>query len=222
MAVLALGGAFAADDVPVPIGKGVMPPRVLSKGDPEYSREARAKTAGAANSAQFWSMSAPMALCSSFAPLVAEAIARRRSTGSATSVDREVKKAETWLLPSASESSERTETGQTAISGVPGSSPRRMRYRRRAPAHVASTTSLTVVPKLRFTSLISGRERFATATFRWGVTEPLKEVRGAVNGAAMPAPCPRRRARTTLATERAVPRRARARSRGWRARERTA
>src|SRR2546421_5001744 len=189
---------------------------------PEYRREARAKTAGAANSAQFWSMSAPMALCSSLAPRVADAMARRRPTGSDTSVAREVKKAETWLLPSASGSWERTDTGQTATRGVGGSSPLRMRYRRRAPEQMASTTSLTVVPKLRLTSLISGSDRLATATLRWGVLEPLNDVRGAVKGAAMPGPSPWRRTRTRLAKDRAVPRRARAKRRGWRARERMA
>ena len=76
---------------------------------------------GAANSAQFWSMSAPMALCSSLAPLVDAEIARSRSTGSSRSLANDVNMADTWLLPMVSlASSDRTDTGHVAIKDLSG------------------------------------------------------------------------------------------------------
>ena len=78
---------------------------------------------GAAYSAQFWSMSAPTALCSALAPTVDSWMRRTRSAGSASLVGRLVNMADT-LLPMDFSPSGRTDTGQVAMSGVSGSSSR--------------------------------------------------------------------------------------------------
>ncbi len=63
-------------------------------------------------------------------------------------------------------------------------------YVRSAPAHMARTTSLTVVSILFFSFLASARLAAAKATRRRACTATLMEVRGAVNGRAALAVCP--------------------------------
>src|SRR5438477_11928902 len=87
----------------------------------EYSRAAKENVVGAANFAQSCSIPAPIALCSSFAPLLTSWIRRSRSTGSSISVANEVNIADTLFEPVTSfSSSQRTDTGTTAINDFDG------------------------------------------------------------------------------------------------------
>ena len=86
----------------------------------------------------------------------------RRSAGSSRSVAR-VQTAPPMILPASASSSSRMFTGANATSGRSGSALRSERYRRMAPAHMASATSLTVTPAVFATSVTrySGQERTA-------------------------------------------------------------
>lgn len=55
---------------------------------------------------------------------------------------------------------------------------------RKAPVHMASTTSLTVVPIAFFSRLASSRETEENATLRWAVIAAFRDVLGAVSGSA--------------------------------------
>jgi hypothetical protein len=73
----------------------------------------------------------------------------------------------------------RTETGTGAISGPSGSASWSISHRRGAPAHNATTTSLTVTPSAFFTRLTSGSGRLAKPQRRCWVMDRLNGVRGA-------------------------------------------
>ena len=70
----------------------------------------------------------------------------------------EVKVVATRLPSAPFSSSDRTETGTIATSGPSGDSPFASRYRRRAPAQRASTTSFTVEPVCFLRALTVGRD----------------------------------------------------------------
>ena len=97
------------------------------------------------------------------------------------------------LLPSAPLlAGSRTDTGIIATSGCSGSASCLMSQRRRAPAHIAITTSLTDTPKAFFTVLTVARSTLRSASLRCGVIGLLNGVAGARPGAvAMTPPSPR-------------------------------
>ena len=178
-----------------------------------------AKTLGVACSAQLSRVSAPRALCSSFAPLVPSWMVSRRSIGSSMSAGSCTNIEETLFEPwSSGASSARTDTGTTPTSGLEGSSSPPRRKFRSAPVQMASTTSLTVVPRWFFRRFTSSRPTAEKATDRRRVREPLKDVRGAERGrAALPSPgspSDRLRTRRTLRTRRPVVTRSRVISKG--------
>ena len=94
-------------------------------------------------------------------------------------------------LPASSWPSARTATGTFTTSGRSGSPPWARSHDRRAPQLAASTTSLIVVPKARFTAFRSSKATSANATDRCGVSAPLKGVAGASKRPAASARPPR-------------------------------
>ena len=97
------------------------------------------------------------------------------------------------LLPSAPLlAGSRTETGIIAMSGWDGSASRSASQRRRAPAHMAITTSLTETPKAFLTVLTVARSTLRNANLRCGVIGLLNGVAGGRPGTvAMTSPSPR-------------------------------
>ncbi len=145
----------------------------------EYSRAARANTAGAANSAQSVNVFAPISSCCSLAAAVLSCIASMRARGSSRWVANAANITETRLPSWPFSSEERTEIGTVATSGSSGNSPRPARYERNAPAQIPNTTSFTVHSSAVFTRRISSRETSANETERCGVIAALNDVRGA-------------------------------------------
>ena len=90
--------------------------------------------------------------------------------------------AETRLSGRPRSSSVRTETGHMPTSGSVGSVDRSIRYWRRAPDTMASTTSLTLTPNAARTRLMSLRRTRAKATDRCGVMADDQGVRGRPEG----------------------------------------
>ena len=100
-------------------------------------------------------------------------MARRRSSGSSTSVASVAPIVATWLVWSVS-SATRVEIGTCAASEPSGVSPWRAMCRRSAPDTIASTTSLTLTPTSSFTARTSARLTEANELCRCGPTVPLK------------------------------------------------
>ena len=75
-------------------------------------------------------------------------------------------------------SSVRTDTGTMATSGSSGSASRSSSHSRTAPAHSATTTSLTVMPTAFLSCLTVSRESWPNAKRRCGEIAPLNGVRG--------------------------------------------
>ena len=112
--------------------------------------------------------------------------------------------AESWLPGSSWVSSLRIDTGTDATSDLSGRSSWAISHLRIDPAQAASTTSFTVVPYTRLTSLKSSSEALPKAMERWGVMAPLKLVRGAVKGSVADGPSLRRTTRSSSSAERPV------------------
>ena len=112
---------------------------------------------------------------------VVEATMRcRRFTGSAMCVARLASSSATWLPPSAPAlGSPCRDTGTIAVSGVLGSALCDNRWRRSAPAQMASVTSLTVAPVALPICLSRSSEYDCAANRREPVISELKGVGGA-------------------------------------------
>ena len=88
----------------------------------------------------------------------------------------------TMLPPASASASVRRLTGTIAINGVSGSASCSARYPRRAPAHIASTTSLMVVPEAALTLRIRSSDHDCAATRRAPPIGTFNMVRGAPKG----------------------------------------
>ena len=127
---------------------------------------------------------APTACPDSLTPLISSLIIRSRLTGSVSPIGSPAHIAATWLPSAPRSASARTETGTIARNTVSSTGAcRRRRYRPRAPATAASTTSLTVPPSPFLTALNCCRSPRTQVNLRWG---PIRDVQRAGRGAAQP------------------------------------
>ena len=130
------------------------------------------------------------ARCRFLAAVIVSLTRRSRCPGSATLVGSSTVMAETWLPKVPICSRVRTDTGMTPSSGSVGSSPRSSSQERSPAAHRATTTSLTVQPKVFLIVLTSSRGSDPNATRRcadtpvwngvWGATRSMPAATGRV------------------------------------------
>ena len=126
-----------------------------------------------------WSRSAGSARWRCFMSPIASCVSVRRSTGSSTFVKSGALISMIRLPYVPVCSLVLTETGICATSGSSGSSECSTSQRRTTPAHIETTTSLTVQPCSFFTALTSSSVSWPNANRRCGETRPLNEVFGA-------------------------------------------
>ena len=126
-------------------------------------------------------------------------IALKRAAGSARSVARSTRIADTWLLAESSSTARRL-TGTIAISDFSGSRLRSFRKRRSAPLHIAITTVLTVPPTCLPSAFTSASGSDSALYERWFVIDTLKMLFGARPSSRLRAPGAVRRAARMLPT----------------------
>ena len=148
------------------------------------SRQAWLATAGIANWVTSARRLAGIAPCCSLAARMASCMASSRSAGSDRLVGRGASIIDTLLPIVPFWSVARTETGTAATNGADGNELCSASQRRRAPAHSAMTTSLTVrsLPALRRLTSASGRS--VKAHLRCADSGALKGVPGACSPVA--------------------------------------
>src|SRR5438067_12615104 len=150
----------------------------LASPDREYRRMKPANGAGGVSSDHASSISAPSAFCTSLAPLVTSWTWCRRSRASVMLTGTDVNMFETLLpLRRPESASVWVDVGTPATSGRSRTPPCLSRYSRRAPAHTASTTSLTVHPTALPVAFTSGSDNDVNAKMRRGVNALLKGAR---------------------------------------------
>src|SRR3954454_9258852 len=141
-------------------------------------RAASAATAGGMNAVASVRGSAGRALWRSLALRSSSCVRRRRSAASGSSVGIGTIIIETRLPNVPCCSSVRTDMGTIATSGSAGSASPASSHRGTAPAHSATTTSLTVSPSAPLSALTASSESCPNAKRRCAEIGPLNAVRG--------------------------------------------
>ena len=168
---IGIPGTLEISTLPAGTSRSASPERPYSDASPESTHGAPVNGTSAASTGL-------SALTTLLASSDEAWIALKRAVGSARSVARSTRIADTWLFIDVS-SAVRRLTGTMAISGLSGSRLRSARNLRSADAHIAITTVLTVPPARLPSAFISFSPRDIVAYERWLVIEALKIVLGA-------------------------------------------